>query len=115
MTATEKLIELVHDARMNALWHNAPNQSEYITDMLIANDVTVQEWIPVKDRLPYLSEEEIERIALNPVFCPEFNVMILGATAATTLSFDGVGWCDEEGRYYRVTHWMPLPEPPKGE
>ncbi len=37
----EKLIEFVHDARMNALWHNAPNQSEYMTDMLIANGVTI--------------------------------------------------------------------------
>lgn len=37
----EKLIEFVHDARMNALWHNAPNQSEYMTDMLIDNGVTI--------------------------------------------------------------------------
>lgn len=35
----ENLIELVHNARMNALWHNAKKPSEYIADMLIANDV----------------------------------------------------------------------------
>ena len=37
----EKMIELVEDARMNALWHIAKNPSEYITDMLIANGVTI--------------------------------------------------------------------------
>lgn len=37
----EKLIELVHNARINALWHNAPNQSEYMTDMLINDGVTI--------------------------------------------------------------------------
>lgn len=43
MTDREKLIELVHDARMNAVWHNAPNPSEYIADHLIANGVVVRE------------------------------------------------------------------------
>lgn len=37
----KNLIELVHNARMNALWHIVPNPSEYITDMLIANGVTI--------------------------------------------------------------------------
>ena len=43
MTDREKLIELVHNARMNALWHNAQKPSEYITDMLISDGVTVRE------------------------------------------------------------------------
>lgn len=43
MDTKEKLVELVDNARMNALWHNAQNPSEYITDILIANGVTVQE------------------------------------------------------------------------
>ena len=43
MDVREKLVELVHNARMNALWHNAPNPSEYITDMLMEDGVTVQE------------------------------------------------------------------------
>ena len=37
----ENLIELVHNARMNALWHNAKNPSEYIADMLIDSGVTI--------------------------------------------------------------------------
>lgn len=43
MIGREKLIELVHNARMNALWHNSQKPSEYITDMLISDGVTVRE------------------------------------------------------------------------
>ena len=46
---------------------------------------------------------------------PEFIVMIAGGIFPTTLFFDGEGWFDEANEYYNVTHWMPLPEPPKGE
>jgi hypothetical protein len=37
----EKLIELENDARMNAHWHGAKNQIEYVVDYLIANGVTI--------------------------------------------------------------------------
>lgn len=37
----EKLVELVHEARGNAVWHNAPNPAEYVADYLIANGVTI--------------------------------------------------------------------------
>ena len=65
-------------------------------------------WIPVTERLPTAFDE--------------FIVMIKGAEAPTTLWYD---WCKEhwyqpemeggDGRKYEVTHWMPLPEPPKVE
>lgn len=45
---------------------------------------------------------------------PEFIVMILGGVLPTTLFFDGEGWFDHADEYYSVTHWMPLPQPPKG-
>ena len=87
---------------------------EKIADHLIANGVTVQEWISVKDRLPVFTEEEIERYRfLGDSFFPEFNVMILGATQPTTLYYDGEKWYDEEAHCYYVTHWQPLPQPPK--
>ena len=80
------------------------------------NGVTVQEWVSVKDRLPKLTEEEIESFRLfGDTFFPEFNVMILGATRATTLYYDGKRWYDEGNKCYCVTHWQPMPQPPKGE
>lgn len=49
----------------------------------------------------------------------EYIVMIKGGANSTTILYDGRLWFeeDEEGwrTYYNVTHWMSLPEPPKGE
>ena len=109
----EKLVELVHNARMNALWHNAQKPDEYITDMLMDDGVTVQEWISVDERLP------------------ENDVMVIGYTPCDGFMF--VGYYHEEKKYdwklwriitamrstkvmkKKVTHWLPLPQPPKGE
>ena len=44
---------------------------------------------------------------------PEFIVMISGGVLPTTLFFDGEGWFDHANEYYSVTHWMPLPLPPR--
>lgn len=41
MGMREKLIEFVHDARMNAHWHGAKDPIKYMVDMLIANGVTI--------------------------------------------------------------------------
>ncbi len=61
------------------------------------------EWISVKDRLP----EE------NNTFS-EFIVIVRGAKRPTVLEYQGhEWWVDENGNYYDVTHWMPLPEPPE--
>ena len=72
------------------------------------------EWIRVKDGLP----KEWQRENGEPI---EFNVMLRGAKEATTLCFNGSQWFEFDWKnmkvvgYYTVTHWMPLPEPPKEE
>ena len=63
------------------------------------NGVTVQEWISVKDRLPEQGEEAICIAADGD--------MMIG-------KYTEWGWmfpCYFED----LTHWMPLPQPPKGE
>ena len=72
-------------------------------DHLIANGVTVQKWIPVSERLPekegtYLTYTDKEQIHLD-CFC-------IYPNHGTKFWVGGNG---------TVTHWMPLPEPPKGE
>jgi hypothetical protein len=90
------------------------HKKEVIADNMIAHGVTVQgatdkdvggKWISVKDRLP-------ENI------CP-----VLVALEGLNIAFHG--WYQDEkwwkvgagSRPYtqKVTHWMPLPQPPKGE
>lgn len=66
-------------------------------------------WISVKDRWP----------KENDAFS-EFIVMVKDAKRPTILQYEGRGWWwdegwDEDGNHYNVTHWQPLPEPPKGE
>ena len=76
----------------------------FYANHLIANGVTVQKWISVKDRLPENVKE--------------------GLLIALRWGAVDIGWC-EDGRWGsefvdeyadgEVTHWMPLPKPPKGE
>ena len=86
---------------------------ENLADYLIAHGVTVQEWISVKDRLP--TQEDAEKYLLEYEEYNEYLVMIEGAIIPTVLMFDGENWFNDADDMYAVTHWMPLPQPPKGE
>lgn len=67
-------------------------------------------WIPVEEQLPDVTE------GTEDPDCPEFNVMIKGASRSTTLkySWDGT-WFDDNGYLYDVIAWQPLPEPYRPE
>ena len=70
-----------------------------------------QMWIPVTERLPEKWYETDEVFFGEPI---EFIVLIEGALCATTLCFNGKNFFDvHTDDVYDVTHWMPLPEPPK--
>ena len=63
------------------------------------------EWISVKDRLP---ENPEERVLVKI----KDERSVFGKPAIDTDRYSGKCWV----RYYKnITHWMPLPEPPKGE
>lgn len=77
---------------------------------IINQQPKVGEWIPCSERLPKVPQN------IDDDDCPEFNVMIKGASAATTLKYSPDGaWFDDLGQVYEVIAWMPLPEPWKGE
>ena len=99
MDVREKLVELIESARY---WGS--NTSEEIADHLIANGVTVQEWIPVNDERKPKEGEDV----LVAVF-DGYDTY----TDIDCLARDGK-WCFETENY-KVTHWMEKPEPPKGE
>lgn len=73
-------------------------------DRLIANGVTVQEWIPVNDRLP---EEKVNCIVnYQHAYCDNDGYWAIGICF-----YDGEKFQFHPA--YKVTHWMPLPEPPE--
>ena len=99
MDVREKLMEIVKEAgyeceRFGDLWDMRENAEE-ISDFMIANGVTVQEWISVDDRLP-----DVGNI-----------VLIYSETDGVCLD----SYSDDTFDYFDVTHWMPMPQPPKGE
>ena len=96
MAVREKLVELLQDGN-NPVWGWFPNNVTMVqlADYLIANGVTLQEWISVTERLPDIGVEVIV-YSEDDGICVDY--------------YDG----DSFG-YYDVTHWMPLPQPPKEE
>ena len=114
MDVREKLVGLL-DRFVYDDWYS----NGEIAEKLIANGVTVQEWISVDDRLP-IEEAKAHEQEWPGEYC-EFLVMIEKGSLPTTLYYDL-----EENEWFRintalkretyeVTHWMLLPEPPKGE
>ncbi len=79
---------------------------------IAVDELRKQQWISVKDRLP---EQELQQ-AINEnraCFDIEVIVMIAGALYPTVLFYNGVEFTDGQDNIYAVTHWQPMPEPPK--
>ena len=101
MDVREKLMQLI--AETIELY---PSEREELADGLIANGVTVQEWIPVKDRLPEPGKQVL--IYSRYDFCESaFYIGVPGKWRVT--------WNHEMLDADSVTHWLPLPQPSKGE
>ena len=116
----EKLIELLNAHKCPWLAVNAKcptNCNNCIADHLIANGVTVQKWIPVSDRLPendyrkHWKERHYYLVRLQ-----------YGQMRTARYGYKKYDWWVDshdcvlsKEHHTEVTHWMPLPEPPKGE
>ena len=102
MDVREKLVELIESARY---WGS--NTSEEIADKLLDSGVTVQEWVDVKDRLPEAGRYVVCIAKRNPF--SRFMPMVA--------RIEKNGWVNPITEQYisEVTHWMPMPQPPKGE
>lgn len=149
MDLKKKLVELLQDDNCPLLYVLG-SSVETLADYLIANGVTVQEWISVKDKLP---ENEVDVLILAErqiygnlktnnrklhIVATAFHTNGKTNTEEScyTWELDNVdaeydekadayiipeGWW-ESVRYGEefsavddfVTHWMPLPYPPKG-
>ena len=82
------------------------------------NGVTVQEWISVKDRLPEESGNYI--VCCDDSSCSYGEGIWYSSDVVVVSEYYEGSWIwyvgDTEWSLENiVTHWMPLPEPPKGE
>ena len=115
MDAKEKLVELLSvDCCPNdgcdfcAYVDFEGCRPHFLADHLIANGVTVQEWIPVTERMPEIGQKCLianREIVVRGWLRPD-------GVWKTGVSSDEI-W--SKFSLHPPTHWMPLPEPPKGE
>ena len=109
MDVREKLVEILGEfllwpSKMKNVW--MPQGIEKLADYLISNGVTVQSWIPVTERLP---EEKVDCIVhYKHAYCNNDGYWAIGFCF-----YDGEKFQLDQA--YKVTHWMPTPQPPKGE
>ena len=125
MDVREKLVEILKQAPfegkvLDEWWWE--EKIKRIADHLISNGVTVQEWISIEDKLP-------EVVSINKGYRSTVKKSIRVLCVCVQKSGKTMvkeGYCEWYNDYNEprwqipgtiddVTHWMPLPEPPKGE
>ena len=112
MDVREKLVELCEDLETLPCCDTYEGQAEY----LISNGVTVQEWISAKDRLPDNKEHDwvLAQVVEDNGYMHIPKVMEYRQLRNDWFE-ETYGWLSEHNGVFTVTHWMPLPEPPKRE
>ena len=123
MDVREKLVELIKEGIRKGLRARGDDRLDYsfedVADYLISNGVTVQEWIPVTERLP-----ERDKEVLLIVHGWEDRLYYTGClhrqeaerswlTGIESKASDWKIWGFSYLRDPSVTHWMPMPQPPK--
>ena len=105
------------DAMRKEWLENGENEYVYDTNAVLDSidqqpTIDIPRWIPVSEQLP-----EPDKYVLVIVYGkPAKNITLHGAVELA--EYDPEGWILEmwpEWMDARVTHWMPIPEPPKEE
>ena len=123
MDVREKLVALLQDAN-NPVWSWFLNNMAMmqLADYLIANGVTVQEWISVDDKLP-----EVVSIQKGYRSTVKKSIRVLCVCVQKSgKTMVKEGYCEWYNDYQEprwkipgtideVTHWQYVPQPPKGE
>ena len=116
MDVSEKLVELIVwiEDQMTRAYPYTTDQFriETTVDHLIANGVTVQEWIPVKDKLPENDGQYL--IFTTQYFTPDHIDEIDHIDGIEISGYSKrFGFLSKNGIYAK--YWCEMPQPPKGE
>ena len=124
MEVREKLAELLNEVQETGVneipagfgYFSEYVENEKVASHLIANGVTVQEWISVDDRLPDNKEYDwvLAQVVEDNGFMHIPTVMEYRQSKNDWFE-ETYGWLSDHNGAFTVTHWMPLPAPPKGE
>ena len=114
MNVREKLVELLTEFYgCDPMYYDIDALA--IADHLVNHGVTVQEWISVDDKLPPHNHDVL-------VYRPDMAMKILVDNYYGYCGEDDAEWHEGWAKYGKdihnnplITHWMPLPQPPKGE
>ena len=109
MDVREKPVEILADAGMGKTERN------FLADQLIANGVTVQEWIPASEPPKKITNKVIV-LCKNGYMGYGHYEDYKGERTWYNLESGKpfTDWDLEDCESYEVTHWMPIPQPPKG-
>lgn len=112
MNQKEKLIEIINNVIRCDKCGIVP---ELIAEDLIFYGVTVQEWVPVNDKLPPYNHDVL-------VYRPNMAMKFLVDNYEGYYGEDDGEWYEGWSKYgtdihgnHVITHWAYLPKPPKGE
>ena len=118
MDVREKLVELLRNSpHLDIVKGYKGNDCtfEQGADWLIANGVTVQEWVSVDEKLPPYNHDVL-------VYRPNMAMKILVDNYGAYYGEDDDEWHEGWKKYGKdihgkpiITHWAYLPQPPKGE
>ena len=93
-------------------------EPELIADYMIDNGVTVQGWISVEDKLPEQPPNRVDAQGRSwftqDIDCIVYDNKIVFA-AHYCFQNKCFWYADTLHPLNNITHWMPLPQPPKGE
>lgn len=114
MDAREKLVELLVEFVEVDAWDNGEFiekdiDFKEIASNLIANGVTVQQWISASDRFPERTGSYIVCTDKGAICTAKFY-----SDFPTGFRYKEQHWNNSRLNKH-ITHWMPLPQPPKGD
>ena len=100
MDVREKMVEIVEKESARTLPKNTCHTNiVMLVNALIEEGVTVQEWIPVTERLPDWRDGKV-------LVFTKYGFSICERTVNNRWRGQHANW---------ITHWTYLPQPPKGE